>query len=162
MATKKISELTNVTSVQDIDLLIVETSDGTRSVKKSDFVSDIVEAIPTKLSELTDDATHRLVADTEKSTWNAKQNKIKTDSITLSTSSWSGSGNTYTQTVTISGGTSNSKIDLQPDSTVINQLISDKVSALYIENDNGVFTACAINAKPTVDLNIQITATEVD
>lgn len=35
MATKKITELTNVTSVQDSDLLIVETSEGTRSVSRS-------------------------------------------------------------------------------------------------------------------------------
>ena len=42
MATKKISELTNVTSVQDTDLLLVETSEGTRSIKKSDLISDIV------------------------------------------------------------------------------------------------------------------------
>lgn len=166
MATKKISELTNVTSVQNTDLLIVETSNGTKSVKKSDFISDIVNQInkitvPTKLSELSDDATHRLVTDTEKSTWNAKQNKIKTGSITLSTSSWSGSGTTYTQTVTISGGTSSSKIDLQPNSTVLSQLISNKVSALYIENNSGTFKAYAIGAKPTANLTIQYSITEV-
>lgn len=79
MATKKISELTKVTSVQDTDLLVVETSEGTRSVKKSDFISTIINMInkiivPTKLSELADDSTHRLVTDTEKSAWNAKAN----------------------------------------------------------------------------------------
>lgn len=35
--------------------------------------------IPTKLSELTDDATHRFVTDTEKSTWNGKQNALTFD-----------------------------------------------------------------------------------
>lgn len=158
MATKKISELTKVTSVQDTDLLIVETSGGTRSVKKSDLVS----RTPTKLSELTDDSTHRLVTDTEKTTWNAKQSQIKTGSITLNTSSWSGSGKIYTQTVAISNGTSVSKIDLQPNSTVLNQLISDKVSAIYIENNNGTFKAYAIGAKPTVNLTVQFTRTEVN
>ena len=34
----------------------------------------ILYDIPTTLSELTDDATHRLVTDTEKSTWNGKAN----------------------------------------------------------------------------------------
>lgn len=77
MATKKITELTNVTSVQDTDLMIVETSEGTRSIKKSDLVSDVITkvngiSIPTELSQLTDDPTHRLVTDTEKATWNAK------------------------------------------------------------------------------------------
>ena len=177
MATKKISELTKVTSIQDTDLLIVETSNGTRAIKKSDLVSDIVEmvdeiTIPTKLSELTGDDTHRVVTDAEKYTWNAKVDtsalntainnaKVKTGSITLATSSWSGSGTTYTQTVTISGGTSKSKIDLQPNGTTLNQLIADGVSALYIENNNGAFKAYAIGAKPTVNLTIQFTRTEV-
>ena len=34
---------------------------------------------PTKLSELTDDATHRFVTDTEKGTWNGKQDKLTFD-----------------------------------------------------------------------------------
>ena len=34
--------------------------------------------IPTTLADLTDDATHRLVTDTEKSTWNGKQNPATT------------------------------------------------------------------------------------
>lgn len=67
MATKKISELTNVTSVANTDLLLVETSEGTRSINKGNI-------IPDSLSDLTDDSTHRLVTDTEKSTWNAKAN----------------------------------------------------------------------------------------
>lgn len=49
MATKKITELTNVTSVQDTDLLLVETSEGTRSINKGNIISS-----------------------TEKDTWNAK------------------------------------------------------------------------------------------
>ena len=40
MATKKITELTNVTSVQDSDLLIVETSEGTRSINKGNIIPD--------------------------------------------------------------------------------------------------------------------------
>lgn len=35
---------------------------------------DIRSAIPTTLSDLTDDSTHRTVTDTEKATWNAKSN----------------------------------------------------------------------------------------
>jgi hypothetical protein len=43
--------------------------------------------IPTALSSLTDDSTHRLVTDTEKSTWNAKQDALvaDTDYLTPST-----------------------------------------------------------------------------
>ena len=125
MATKKISELTNVTSVKDTDLLIVETSEGTRSVKKSDLV------------------------------------KVKRNFIALSANDWNGDGTTFTQNVVFSGGNKH-KVDLQPDSAVLNQLINDGVSALYIANNNGVFTAYAIGAAPTVDLEIQVTITEVE
>ena len=68
MATKKISDLARVTSVQDTDLLLVETSNGTRSISKV----NIIPTVPTALSQLTGDSTHRLVTDTEKSTWNNK------------------------------------------------------------------------------------------
>lgn len=125
MATKKITELTNVTSVNDNDLLIVETSDGTRSVSKSDLI------------------------------------KIKSTTISLLANAWNENGK-FTQSIVINGATANSKIDLQPDSVVLNQLINDGVSALYIENNGGTFTACVIGAAPTVDLTIQATITEVE
>ena len=38
------------------------------------LLTNIQDGIPTKLADLTDDATHRLVTDTEKSTWNGKSN----------------------------------------------------------------------------------------
>lgn len=43
---------------------------------EQEFAAKLAENIevPTKLSDLTDDSTHRLVTDTEKSTWNAKAN----------------------------------------------------------------------------------------
>ena len=83
------------------------------------------------------------------------------DTITLSTS-WSGSG-PYTQTVTLPNytATANSKVDLQPDATTINQMITDKVLALYISNTNGTLTAYAIGAAPTASMTIQATVTEV-
>lgn len=80
-------------------------------------------------------------------------------SVTLSTA-WSGSG-PYTQTVQVLGAGANSRIDLQPDATVIQQMLDDGVSAMYIENNNGVFTAYAIGEKPTVALTIQVSITEM-
>jgi hypothetical protein len=155
MATKKISELNNIVSAQDTDLLLVETSEGTKSINKGNI-------IPDTLSDLTDDSTHRLVTDEEKAAWNAKQKKVKIKSITLISNNWGGSDTTYTQVVNIPEVTVNSKIDLQPDSIVLNQLISDGVSALYVENNDGAFTAYAIGAIPTVDLTIQVTVMEVE
>ena len=44
--------------------------------------------VPTALSDLTDDANHRLVTDTEKATWNAKQNAFVIESFTATDSRW--------------------------------------------------------------------------
>lgn len=79
--------------------------------------------------------------------------------ITLSTS-WSGNG-PYTQAVTIPGVTAKSKIDLQPSAAIISQLIEDGVTALLVENNNGVLTAYAVGATPSKALTVQYTRTEV-
>lgn len=57
--------------------------------------------VPTTLASLTDDSTHRLVTDTEKSTWNGKQNALSAgtfnvmqNGVTAGTYSISQSGNT--------------------------------------------------------------------
>ena len=81
-------------------------------------------------------------------------------SITLSTN-WTGDASPYTQTVTISDTTANSKVDLQPDATAIAQMADDGTVALYIANVDGVLTANAVGEKPTVALTIQATITEV-
>lgn len=66
----------------------------------------------------------------------------------------------YTQTINIEGITVNSKIDLQPNATIFNQLIDDGVAVLLAENDNGVAIARTIDGKPTVDITIQATVTD--
>ena len=93
----------------------------------------------------------------------ALQNKADTTkktTVTLSTD-WVGDASPYTQTVTISGTTNNSKVDLQPDATSIAQIAEDGVVALYIANDNGTLTSYAVGENPTVALTIQATITEV-
>ena len=79
--------------------------------------------------------------------------------ITLS-ASWTGSG-PYTQTVTVSGGTANSIISLQPSIAQSAQLIQDGVKVLQIDNNNGTFTATAIGAAPSSALTLQATRREV-
>ena len=60
--------------------------------------------IPDELADLADDSTHRLVTDTEKSTWNSKQDALVsgTNIKTINGSSILGSGN-----ISITGGASN-------------------------------------------------------
>ena len=76
------------------------------------------------------------------------------------TTTWQGSG-PYTQTVSITGGTANSKIDLQPNSTVLTQMTTDGVTAMYVENNNGTFTVYTLGAAPSAALSIQYTRMEV-
>lgn len=89
-----------------------------------------------------------------------KAGTTKKTTVTLSTN-WAGNASPYTQAITISGTTSNSKVDLQPDATAIEQMADDGTLALYIANDNGILTAYAIGEKPTAGLTIQATITEV-
>lgn len=80
--------------------------------------------------------------------------------ITLPTASWTGRG-PYTQTVTISGGTANTKVDIMFNDTVYQQMVDDQVGYLAIANNSGTFTATASGGKPSADLSIQVECKEV-
>lgn len=80
--------------------------------------------------------------------------------ITLPTASWTGSG-PYTQTITISGGTANTKVDIMFNDTVYQQMVDDQVGYLAIANNSGTFTATASGGKPSADLSIQVECKEV-
>ena len=86
---------------------------------------------------------------------------IVKNTITLNTS-WTDAGNDiYTKSITISGSTANSKIDLQFTASQIQQLLSDGVNAMYVDNDNNSLTVYAVGAAPTAAMTIQCTLTEV-
>lgn len=80
--------------------------------------------------------------------------------ITLPTASWAGSG-PYTQTVAISGGTANTKVDLQAGYDVIAQMLEDGCTAIYVQNDSGVFTAYAVGEAPSAAITVQGMCSEV-
>lgn len=86
--------------------------------------------------------------------------KARILNITLPTASWTGSG-PYTQTVTISGGTANTKVDIMVNDTVYRQMVDDQVGYLAIANNSGTFTATASGGKPSADLSIQVECKEV-
>ena len=55
--------------------LRAKVGDGVKSYTQLPFSDEVIRnLIPTDLSELNQDSTHRTVTDTEKSTWNAKSN----------------------------------------------------------------------------------------
>lgn len=90
----------------------------------------------------------------------AVQPSIVPGSLSL-TASWENHVTYFTQALTFAGMPANGKVDLQPDYATINQLIEDGVTSLYVENTDGVLTAYATGAAPTVALTIQCTITEV-
>lgn len=83
--------------------------------------------------------------------------KVKRASVILPTASWSN----LSQTVTISGITVNSKVDIQMDATSLGVLIDSGTSAIWMENNNGTITAKCIGDKPNADMTVQVTITEV-
>ena len=77
----------------------------------------------------------------------------------LLTTTWHGTG-PFTQAITIPGVTAHSKIDLQLNATTLTQLITDGVSAIWVQNDNATLTVYTLGAKPTVAMSVQYTRTE--
>lgn len=88
------------------------------------------------------------------------QAKIKTASITLPVASWTGS-DPYTQTVTITGVTAKSRIDLNPSAAVLAAAMEGGYG-LIIGNNNGTVTVYAVGAKPTAAITVQVSITEVN
>ena len=87
--------------------------------------------------------------------------KVKKATLSLTAASWAGSSSPYTHSVTISGITVNSKVDIQMDATALGVLIDSGTSAMWIENNNGTLTAKALGEKPNANLSVQVTITEV-
>lgn len=86
---------------------------------------------------------------------------IKKKTVTFSTS-WTDSGNGYyTQTVTITGSTSNSKVDLQVDTSTYATLTTAGVTMLFIENNAGTLTAYLYGTAPAASFTLDCTLTEV-
>lgn len=84
----------------------------------------------------------------------------KYTSLTIPTTGWSGSG-PWTRTVSITGGTASSMVDIQSSDAVINTMIESGTTALFIKNDSGVFTLVAIGAIPNAAITLQVSITEV-
>lgn len=82
-------------------------------------------------------------------------------SITLSTT-WTGAASPYSQTVTVTGATvtASSKVDIQLTAAQIASLISDGVTGLVIENNNGTLTAYAVGAATSATMTVQCTVEE--
>ena len=170
----KISDLPAASSPSTSDVLAGVQSGTTKkfslSILKSFFISGLTKAdVGLGNVDNTSDA-NKSVSTAQQSAINSaaaaldasKQDAINAGSVTLSLS-WSGNG-PFTQTVTVTGTTvtSNSKVDLQPTAAQLTQLMTDGVTALIIENNNGTLTAYALGAAPSTAMTIACTVTEVE
>lgn len=81
--------------------------------------------------------------------------------IRFETSKWAQVDVGYKQTVTVAGGNANTLVALQPSPGQVVLLAEQGVLALMVNNDNGTFYAYAVGEKPTEDMTIQATLTEV-
>lgn len=83
------------------------------------------------------------------------------EAVTLGTA-WVGSSSPYTQVVTLQNYTVSAytKADVSCEAAVLDQMSTDGTTAIYIRNDNGILTACAVGNKPTAALAVEICAYE--
>ena len=84
----------------------------------------------------------------------------RVSTITLSKSAWTGSASPYSQAVSIATVTSATKIELNPTVTQIVSLQNDDI-ALMAENDGGNVKIYSFGGKPSSDMTMQVTLTEV-
>jgi hypothetical protein len=135
MAEKKIVDLPVSQTMSDTDSVFVSQNGSPVWVAFSKLKSliksfsgsynDLTDkpTIPTKLSDLTADSTHRTVTDTEKSAWNAKANAFTLK--TVNGESLLGSGN-----ISITGGTGSSvSVDTTLSSTSTNPVQNKVIKA---------------------------------
>lgn len=90
---------------------------------------------------------------------NSTVDKIST--IFLPAYGWTEATNIYSQVVTVSGATENSKVDIYPTPEQLVELQNTGVTLVAV-NEDGVVTVYALNNKPTSDYNMQVTLTEVN
>lgn len=81
--------------------------------------------------------------------------------VTLLANKWVGSGNLYSQVVTIDGITERSQVDLTPSVEQLS-IFYNKDLAFVTENEDGIVTVYSIGQKPMNDYTIQATVTEVN
>lgn len=84
----------------------------------------------------------------------------RVSTINLPVSGWLGSAAPYYQQVSINTVTSATKVELNPTVSQIVSLQNDDV-ALTAENNNGVVTVYSFGGKPSSDMTMQVTLTEV-
>ena len=84
----------------------------------------------------------------------------RVSTVTLNRGNWTGSTAPYSQVVNINTVTTATKVELNPTVSQIVSLQNDDV-ALMADNDGGVVTIYSFGGKPSTDMTMQVTLTEV-
>lgn len=84
----------------------------------------------------------------------------RVSTITLADSGWTGGASPYSQVVSINTVTADTKVELNPTVAQIVKLQNDDI-ALMAENDGGVVTIYSFGGKPSENMVMQVTLTEV-
>ena len=94
--------------------------------------------------------------------YSADNPAVKLGTVSLS-SSWSGSGGIYTQTVTVTGATvtANSHVELQFTSAQAEALADAGIPQIVVENNGGILTATAFGGNPGA-MTVQCTVEELN
>lgn len=160
----KTSQLTNdsgyITGYTETDPTVPAWA---KAVTKPSYTAEEVGAlpdttvIPTALSQLSTDATHRIVTDTEKTAWNAKADKPKAHPVTLSAAGWTDNAQTVTASGVLADETAQ-LIQLMPTVTSQTAYIEAGILCVSQAADSLTFTA---TTAPTEDLTVYVTITEV-
>lgn len=135
----------------------IKSNDISNWNNKSDFsgnYNDLTNkpVIPDELSDLSDDSTHRLVTDTEKNTWNDKQDALTAGSnITISGGTISATDTTYSDATTSASGLMSST-----DKTKLNGIASGaEVNVQANWNETDISSDSYIQNKPTIPEEMQ-------
>lgn len=130
--------------------------DGSGGVTTAEAGTDYAspDNIPTKLSELTGDTTHRVVSDTEKSTWDNKADKSVSKAATLTAAGWSNG----VQTLAVSGVTATANGSLR----IAQSATDDEFEAWGTAQPRvtaqaaGSLTVKAAGTVPTIDIPVEV------
>ena len=162
MAIKKMTELTQVTFLNDTDLLLVETPDGTRAVAKNAIISNderekiastgfIAQPEPPENKTIlwldTDDDTNDTLA------------SGGLTNVTLFASNWESNDGNYTQVVSEiqdSVFADKTSIDCLVDLNTRQTLINNNVKEIGIMNQDGIPIAYLIGNVLNQDITIQV------
>lgn len=90
-----------------------------------------------------------------------KANVPNVVNITMDYTGWAEVDVGYKQTVTVAGGTAKTLVSLQPTPAQVAMLMDYGITALMVNNEEGVFSAYAVGGKPDVKMVFQAKLEEV-